>query len=110
MKLGSTGLVGMIDKKKIRDKNIGLDVFGIADKRIDEINKFLDSLFEKVNSTGGLHKLEAVHQIIEFADTTVEAVVMFGYFTERYCELQNPLNGLINAITGSDKKTVRREK
>lgn len=79
-----------IDVKIDKTKNDPSGRYGITDQRMDEVQKFVDGLFLRIKKENGLDKVEAIERVIEFANSTVEAVVIYGWFEARFAE-ENPV-------------------
>ncbi len=64
------------------DRNPKGPLFGFTEKRIREIQIFIDELI-KCLYNGDVNKIDCIERIIEFADTTLEAVVINGWLEAR---------------------------
>lgn len=65
----------------------------LTEQRKDEIRKFVDNLFEQ-DITKGM----AMEKCILFANSTVEAVLVYSWFEARLMEETMQARGLISAL------------
>lgn len=86
---------GQIDRSKGPEDIPGY--FCMTEKRTDEIQKFVDGLFERVEGEG-INKVEVIERVIEFSNTTVEALLIYGWFEARFSAETMPVEALHNLI------------
>lgn len=94
-------LDGQVDRSKGPEDIAGF--FCLTSERSNEIQKFVDGLFERVEGEG-INKVEVIEKVIEFANTTIEAVLIYGWFESRYAAETIPQQLLLNKLEGLFEK------
>lgn len=91
------------------DQNVNHDgkqisqIFGIPEDRLKEIDEFLKQLVLE-SILGKLKRSQLIVRVIEFATSTIEAVIMYGYLEEK----RNEANKLVGAIFGTSKRGIKK--